>query len=277
LGQTPSGAISLNNPLNDSDYATILEWIASWPGQSAPPTTTLTLEPFAERALALARLGLHQESIGEWNALRGDALTAPYRLLNGAWAAQQYNATYSSLILASALARVVPADAPPRPVAFQRLLFPTPYTNLVLAESANFGVDPRLMYALFRQESLFDPRATSWVGARGLAQVMPETGQGIAQNLGVSDFQLDSLYQPVVSVRFGTFYLGRRLQDMNGSIQAALAAYNGGLGNAQRWAGGATVADPDLFAELIDFPETENYVKIVYGNYGVYRSIYRGD
>jgi soluble lytic murein transglycosylase len=274
LGQTPTGTISLSNSLNETDYVNTLQWIASWPGQPAPPTTTLTLEPFAERAITLARLGLHQEAIGEWNALRDDAFDEPYRLLNGAWAAHQYNATYSSLSLASALARLPPPDAPPQPVALQRLLFPAPFTELVLAESANFSVDPRLMYALFRQESLFDPRATSWVGARGLAQVMPETGQGIAQNLGVNDFQLDSLYQPVVSVRFGAFYLGRRLQDMNGSIQAALAAYNGGLGNAQRWAGGSTVADPDLFAELIDFPETENYVKIVYGNYGVYRSIY---
>jgi soluble lytic murein transglycosylase len=275
LGQVPTGAVALNAPLNDEDYASLQAWVASWPGQTAPPTSTIALEPFAQRAIGLAALGLQSEARSEWDALRDEAAGEPYRLLAGAWAARRHGAIYSSLGLASALASLAPADAPPRPLPLQRLLFPTPYPDLVVAQSANFSVDPRLMYGLFRQESLFDPQATSWVGARGLAQIMPETGQGIAQNLGVTEFQLDSLYQPVVSVRFGAFYLGRRIQDMNGSLQAALAAYNGGLGNAQRWAGGSSVADPDLFTELIDFPETENYVKIVYGNYGAYRTIYR--
>ena len=89
-------------------------------------------------------------------------------------------------------------------------------------------------------ESTGDPNARNKAsGATGLGQVMPETGQGIAQNLGVSDFTLDDLYRPAVSVRFGAFYLGRRVEDMSGSVHAALAAYNGGLGNAQRWAGGS--------------------------------------
>jgi soluble lytic murein transglycosylase len=61
---------------------------------------------------------------------------------------------------------------------------------------------------------------------------------------------------------------------MQGSLQAALAAYNGGPGNAQRWAGGTSVADPDLFTEAIDFAETRDYVKLVYGYYGAYRRLY---
>lgn len=145
---------------------------------------------------------------------------------------------------------------------------------MVIQQSAERGLDPRLLYALFRQESLFDPLATSWVGARGMAQVMPTTGEGIAQTLGLADFTLDDLYRPAVSVRFGAYYLSARMADMQGSIQGGLASYNGGLGNAQRWAGGSFISDPDLFTEGVDFAETRGYIKAVYGFYAVYQRIY---
>jgi soluble lytic murein transglycosylase len=61
---------------------------------------------------------------------------------------------------------------------------------------------------------------------------------------------------------------------MTGSVHGALAAYNGGLGNAQRWAGGSVVADPDLFTETIDYPETRGYVRAVYGFWGAYKELY---
>jgi soluble lytic murein transglycosylase len=131
------------------------------------------------------------------------------------------------------------------------------------------------LYALLRQESLFNASATSWVGARGLAQVMPATGEGIAQNLGITGYRSQDLYRPAVSVRFGAYYLGQQIGNMSGSLPGALAAYNGGLGNARRWAGGSVVADQDLFAEGIDFRETREYVKLVYGFQAVYRGIYQ--
>ena len=74
----------------------------------------------------------------------------------------------------------------------------------------------------------------------------------------------------------GAFYLGRRVEDMSGSVHAALAAYNGGLGNAQRWAGGSAVADADLFTETIDYPETKGYVRAVYGFWRTYKELYAG-
>jgi soluble lytic murein transglycosylase len=128
---------------------------------------------------------------------------------------------------------------------------------------------------MLRQESLFNPGAISWADARGLGQIMPATAQGIAQNLKVEGFQEADLLRPVVSIRFGAFYLSRQLAAMDGSLQGALSAYNGGPGNAQRWAGGATIADPDLFTEGIDYPETRGYVRLVYGYYGAYKRLYR--
>ena len=108
-----------------------------------------------------------------------------------------------------------------------------------------------------------------------LAQVMPATAQGIAQNLEVSGFEEADLLRPAISIRFGAFYLGHQLDMMEGSLPAALAAYNGGPGNATRWAGGNTVADPDLFTESIDYSETRGYVKLVYGYYGAYQRLYK--
>jgi soluble lytic murein transglycosylase len=65
------------------------------------------------------------------------------------------------------------------------------------------------------------------------------------------------------------------MSSMEGSIHGGLAAYNGGLGNAYRWAGGgSSVADADLFTEFIDYPETETYIKRVYGYYGTYQRLY---
>ena len=127
---------------------------------------------------------------------------------------------------------------------------------------------------MFRQESRFNPGAHSGSGALGLAQVVPTTAEGIAQNLQVPDFQADDLFRPAVGVRFGAFYLARQLDAMHGSMPAALAAYNGGPSNAQRWAGGDSVTDQDLFTEGIDYDETRSYVKLVVGYYGAYRRLY---
>jgi len=160
------------------------------------------------------------------------------------------------------------------PEALRRLIFPTPYADLILEQAHERNLDPLALYAMFRQESRFNPGAHSGAGALGIAQVMPATAEGIAQNLQVPDFQIDDLLRPAVGVRFGAFYLARQLDAIHGSLPGALAAYNGGPGNAQRWAGGSSVTDQDLFTESIDYDETRSYVKLVVGYYGAYRRLY---
>ena len=103
---------------------------------------------------------------------------------------------------------------------------------------------------------------------------VPATAEGIAQNLQVPDFQIDDLLRPAVGVRFGAFYLARQLDAIHGSLPVGLAAYNGGPGNAQRWAGGSSVSHQDLFTEGIDYDETRSYVKLVVGYYAAYRRLY---
>lgn len=267
LGRLPAGGLPIGAPIATEEWSELEAWVTTWAGPPTPPTG----DERATRAAHLEQVGLQTEAANEWREGLDEARGQPWALLRLAQAAHQRSATYPALLAAEELAALAPEPAPP---GLRRLIFPTPYADLVSREARANGLDPRLLYALLRQESLFNPGATSWVGARGLAQVMPETGQGIAQNLGVSDFTLDDLYRPAVSVRFGSYYLGQRLADMEGSVQGALAAYNGGLGNAQRWAGGSRVADPDRFTEQIDFGETRGYVRAVYGFWGAYQELY---
>ncbi|WP_298818868.1 transglycosylase SLT domain-containing protein [Chloroflexus sp.] len=269
LGEVPVSIIPPDAPITTEAWNALAEWVQTWTSTNTDQTLALV----AERARLLYEVGLYSEALGEWLDGLRQAGETPQLLLDLAQRAYQAGATYPALLAAERLALLAPADVA-APTALRRLRFPTPYPELVQREAAAFGVDPLLMYALIRQESLFNPAATSWVGARGLAQIMPDTGRGIAQNLGVTTFQLDDLYRPHVSIRFGAFYLGRRIRDMNGSLHGALAAYNGGLGNAQRWAGGNVVLDPDRFVETIDFSETRHYVWAVYAFYGVYRELY---
>ena len=124
-----------------------------------------------------------------------------------------------------------------------------------------------------RQESFYDPRAVSPADASGLTQVIPTTAEDIAADLNEKDFQNSDLFRPRVSLRFGAYYLGAQIEQLEGDIPAALSAYNGGPGNASRWqeAGGG---DPDVFLETIEFSETRAYVELVLEHYATYLYAY---
>ncbi len=282
LGAESEGSVPPGAPVAAELWRTAEDWIAIWSGAPAYylnergyPPEVAQAGPIV-RAIELGEVGLQPEAIAEWNAAMEVWREDPVKLYLLARLADQHGVPYIALRAAEVLTRRSPdkgfANAPE---ALRRLIFPTPYGAAIQAQAAERGLDPRALYAMLRQESLFNPGATSWVGARGLGQVMPATAQGIAQNLQVPDFDEADLYRPVVSIRFGAFYLGYQVNMMEGSLLGGLAAYNGGPGNAQRWAGGTAVTDPDLFAEGIDYQETRGYVKLVYGYYGAYRRLYK--
>jgi soluble lytic murein transglycosylase len=276
----PAPTLVMGAPVTEDDWRALETWVVDWTDEPLTEVTEQGYTPevaasgFVQRAVLLNQVGLQSEAIAEWNGAREAWDENPTSLMMLARIAHERDEPYIALKAAEQLAALAPPDAPPPPDVVQRLRFPLPYANIVLEESRTWGIDPRLLYALMRQESLFNPGATSWVGARGLAQVMPTTGEGIAAQLGINDFHTDDLYHPHVSVRFGAYYIAQQIENMQGSIVGGLAAYNGGLGNAQRWANGAHVADADLFTESIDFYETRNYVKSVYGYYGAYKRLY---
>jgi soluble lytic murein transglycosylase len=161
------------------------------------------------------------------------------------------------------------ADAPKD---LMRLAYPVDYVTSLDAEAAANGIDPLFLAALIRQESFWDAAAASHAGALGLTQVIPPTGAAIAQSLGV-EFSPEDLFRPAVALKFGANYIAGQVRAF-GNPYHALAAYNGGPGNAARWAGIAGAAPAD-FAEAVDFAETQGYVISVMEHYAHYQAAYR--
>ncbi len=156
------------------------------------------------------------------------------------------------------------------PVALYRFLYPPYFADIIETQAAEHNVDPYLVSAVIRQESIFNPSIKSPVGAIGLMQIMPYTGKYIAEKVDVA-YTNDSLVCPIYNIRFGTWYIRELLDQFNENVVLALASYNGGPHNAQKWYNNNKEEEYDLFIEDIAFSETRGYVKKVLANYWTYR------
>ena len=159
------------------------------------------------------------------------------------------------------------------PALLARLRFPAYYIDVIQPQAAAYGIDPVLMLALIRQESLFHASATAAAGEKGLMQVIPGTAQYIADQLNWQDYQHSQLFRPYAGIAFGAYYLDEQLDRFSQRTVSALAAYNAGPGRAWDWdalAGG----DPDLFMTTITIDSTRLYIQFIYRNYNIYRSLY---
>lgn len=179
----------------------------------------------------------------------------------------------SSIIAAAALLRQVEATIYDAPRFLGRLSFPVYYADLILPLAAQYGFDPRLQFALVRQESLFESFARSGAAAQGLSQVIPDTGAWIAQRLQWPDYKNEDLYKPYVGLHFGSYYLSEQLRGFDNQVHAALAAYNAGPGNAARWFQTAG-NNLDQFVDTVNFPETRLYIERIYEGFNAYRYLY---
>jgi len=139
------------------------------------------------------------------------------------------------------------------PTWFQRLRYPLEYEHIVVGHAEQYGLEPQLVAAVIYQESKFDADAESASGAVGLMQLLPSTGQGIADRTGGNAWTPADLHNPELNVRYGSWYL-RHLLDKYGSEELALAAYNAGQTNVDRWREAG---------EGIQFAETRHYVQRV--------------
>lgn len=158
---------------------------------------------------------------------------------------------------------------------YLQLFYPSrAYAEEIDTSSVKFGVEPQLVRGVMRQESMFSPTILSPVGAMGLMQVMPATGREIAKELDIP-FEQSNLLIPQVSVEFGSFYLGKRLRQFDENFVMAIASYNGGAHNVQKWIklNEDVLDDIPFFVECVGFSETRKYVKLVLENYWIYKRI----
>lgn len=140
--------------------------------------------------------------------------------------------------------------------------------------SEGMTVDAALIWAFVRQESLFNPRATSSAGARGLMQLMPRTANYIAGEKRFNGSSRDFLYEPPMNLALGQRYLRylMRKGHVGQDLFRLLTAYNAGVGNLKRWGkSGRLSSDPLMFIETLPLLETRLFVERVMANFWAYR------
>ena len=170
------------------------------------------------------------------------------------------------VIVAAALGAAFAYVNSTEPAWYVRLRYPLDYQAIVRGHSRNYRLDPALLAAVIYQESKFRAHARSSSGAVGLMQLLPSTAEGIAVHTGGTKFRVSDLDDPEINVRYGSWYL-RHLLDKYGDERTALAAYNAGQENVDRWR---------AVGKGIEFAETRNYVKRVEHLKTLYRRGYRG-
>jgi soluble lytic murein transglycosylase len=142
------------------------------------------------------------------------------------------------------------------------LLYPRPYVDEIEAAADEFDVEPSLIYAVMRQESLYRPDAVSGAGATGLMQLQRGTAGDVARNLGDAAPATVDVLDPPTNIRLGTARLASMLDRYDGHIVPALAAYNAGPAATDRWLPDSAI-DGDVWLENIPYNETREYVRRV--------------
>ena len=156
-----------------------------------------------------------------------------------------------------------------------RFVYMWPYQNEIVTYARRNKIDPFLVAAVIKNESEFKPGAVSPVGAVGMMQIMPETGEWIAGQMGLADYSVDSLYNPGINIRMGCWYLSELKFEFRDNLLLMMMAYNAGRGNTHGWmnANGWDYT----FGEIgkIPYPESRNYVASVLHDRDEYYRLYK--
>ena len=177
-------------------------------------------------------------------------------------------------VLAATIAAVA-AGVGPLGEAVRELTLPLRHDDVIRQQAADKGLDPALIAAVIYEESRFRDQ-TSHAGARGLMQITPETADFIARRSGGHRFVQEDLASPQINIAYGSYFLRYLIDHYGGNVTLAIAAYNAGQANVDRWVG--RVGGSDGFdAADIPFPETRAYVENVYSTREEYREHYADD
>jgi soluble lytic murein transglycosylase len=177
------------------------------------------------------------------------------------------------LVLFALACTLVVAVLPSLKHAAKEITLPLRHEDIIRQQAAAKGLDPSLVAAVIYAESKFT-NATSAAGAEGLMQITPATAHAIATRTGGVAFRTADLSTPQVNIAYGTWYLRHLLDHYDQNVVATLAAYNAGMGNADRWVAEARARGTTLTPHAIPFGETRHYVEKVLDAQGRYRREY---
>ena len=176
--------------------------------------------------------------------------------------------------------QVVPSsfaiDVSTLPKTFAEGLFPRPYWDDLQRSATANGLDPYLVASLIRQESEFNPSAISHANAYGLMQLLPAVGKQTAKQIKFKHYSTADLLDPSANLKLGAKYFKSMIDEYDGQVEYALAAYNAGVNRVAEWRAAGTYKDIPEFVESIPFTETREYVQAIMRNRAMYKKIYEG-
>ena len=269
----------INLPLSESLASDpVSATVAASGGSAVNGETTRTASARAEieqqsayrRAIELKILGLESDAARELVGLTDRYSRSPEVLMALATMLNEVGAYHQALRLARArfrdkLERTGGVADP----SLWKVAYPTGLLPTIKGQGVS-GVDPYLVAAIIREESQYDWRAVSRVGAIGLMQVMPGTASTVAQRLGFPAVGRDDLFDQETNIRIGVYYVEQLLQQFSGNVTYAIASYNAGPIAVESWIALHRGRSQDEFVELIPYQETRQYVKRVLRSYREY-------
>jgi len=225
------------------------------------------------RVERLAELGLTDLALSELDAVGPQAEARAAAALRARLLAARGEHRASILALLSAFENLGTARQAGLPEEALRLYYPLHFWEDIEAAARAEGLPPLLVVSMVRQESAFDLTATSQAGARGLMQLMPDTGREVARRLGLP-FSPVRLTEPATNVRLGAAYFRQVLDLFDQRLELALAGYNGGPYRIRRLWRSSRSREVDLFIEDLPIPESQSYVRRVLLLMDSYRQLY---
>jgi len=263
---------------DDGSRAFAEAWLATWLKVDPASLTSLPASVAADADLQLGNLLLELDERGEGLAVLGRLYERhkdePQALYALSLAFEEMGAYRLSIISMSRLLEFSPAPlVEDAPIFLQQRVYPRPFGDLITQEALAHKINPLLYFSLIRQESLFEEGARSYAAAQGLAQIIPDTGQWVADRLGHPEYTNEMIYRPYINLQFGAYYLAWARDYLAGNIISALVGYNAGPGNAQAWRE-IVGADDTLFVELLTVNEPRIYVQTITTNLYHYTRLY---
>lgn len=231
-------------------------------------------DPALQRVKLLTDLGLDDLAEKEMEILEDEADPRDLLALKGLILCRQGEQRTGIIALREAFPALGGPYQSSVPLEILHAYYPLEHADAILSQAAATGLPASLIAGIIRQESAFDARATSPVGARGLMQLMPATAAEVSRKVGIP-YSPSRLYSPEVSIRLGSYYFREVLDRFDGNVELALAGYNGGPNRIRRlWKEEGEDPSLDDFLENLYLDESRNYVKRIVMLADSYRQLY---